>query len=69
VGIEIAFYGSDRTFVNRPHIAFAYVARNTVFYAVFDIENDRILTIFEEPYDKAYKIVYGRDRVMRICEP
>lgn len=62
ISIKIAFYGSDGNFVGPPFIAYAYVARNTIFYAISDVENNRIVTIFEEPYDEAYKIVYGKER-------
>lgn len=67
VSIKIAFYGSDKTFVIPPYIAYAYISDNTVFYAVSEVENDRIMTIFSEPYEEAYKIVYGKEREPLAC--
>ena len=62
VSIKIGFFGSDKNFVPPPYIAYAYIDKNTIYYGTYDLETGRLVTIFEEPYDEAYKIVYGRDR-------
>jgi hypothetical protein len=59
---EIGFENtSGRLFAESPNLAFVFVGSGKVHYSIYNKEKSELETIYTEPYEEAYKIVYGEN--------
>lgn len=62
LGLRIGFKNSRGSFVSPPDIAMVSVFNNIISYKTFEITNRSFTTVYSEPYEEGYKIVYGREK-------
>ena len=60
--LSIGFKNSKGLFVSPPHIALVSVFNGEISYDTFEVKNRSFTTVFSEPYEEGYKIVYGREK-------
>lgn len=60
--LRIGFKDTNGEFVSPPHIALVSICDGKIFYKTFDTRNSSFTTVYSEPYEEAYRIVYGREK-------
>lgn len=60
--LDIGFKDLKGEFAAPPHIALVSVYKNKISYDIFDFETRSFTTVFFEPYEEGYRIVYGKEK-------
>jgi hypothetical protein len=59
VGFGIGFFDKNHKFVPPPYISYVSLIKGDVLYRVYHEETGRFEVVHQEPYEEAFKIVYG----------
>jgi hypothetical protein len=60
--LGIGFSDPAGSFAELPYIAYATVLVGRVNYSIFDQDKRRLDKVYDEPYEEAYRIVFGKER-------
>jgi hypothetical protein len=58
VEFGIGFFDKNHKFVPPPYIAYVSIIKGNILYSIYN-EKNRLEVIYREPYEEAFKIVYG----------
>ncbi|MBA3603012.1 MAG: hypothetical protein H0W50_05090 [Parachlamydiaceae bacterium] len=61
--LTLVFKCPKGSFAQPPYLGEVTVSKDKIYYDVDNKEKKIFLPIFSEPYDEAYKIVYGKEKV------
>lgn len=59
IELALTFFDGDKSLAPPPYIASVLMIKNNIYYSIFKLRTRTLEIIYREPYEEAFRIVYG----------